>query len=62
VTAFERPLLTHELGSLAKPNWRVKTAAGRPLDERDVADARSWGERLAVPGHEELLELLSGPI
>jgi 5-methyltetrahydropteroyltriglutamate--homocysteine methyltransferase len=62
VTAFDRPLLTHELGSLAKPNWRVKAAAGRALDGRDVAEARSWGERLAVPGHEELLELLAGPI
>jgi 5-methyltetrahydropteroyltriglutamate--homocysteine methyltransferase len=62
VTAFDRPLLTHELGSLAKPNWRVKAAAGRPLDDRDVDEARSWGERLAVPGHEELLEVLARPI
>jgi 5-methyltetrahydropteroyltriglutamate--homocysteine methyltransferase len=59
VTAFDRPLLTHELGSLGKPNWRVKAAAGRPLEDRDVEEARSWGERLAVPGYEELVDLLT---
>jgi 5-methyltetrahydropteroyltriglutamate--homocysteine methyltransferase len=53
-----QPLLTHELGSLAKPNWRVKAVAGQPLDEGDVEDARSWGRRLDVPDHEELVELL----
>jgi 5-methyltetrahydropteroyltriglutamate--homocysteine methyltransferase len=53
-----KPLLTHEVGSLAKPPWLVKTNAGRQLTERDVEHARSWGERLEVPGHEELLELL----
>jgi 5-methyltetrahydropteroyltriglutamate--homocysteine methyltransferase len=53
-----RPLLTHELGSLAKPNWRVRAAAGRPVEEADVEDARAWGERLDVPEHEALLDLL----
>ena len=55
---FAKPLLTHELGSLAKPNWRVKAISGRPLDDADLEDARSWGRRLDVPGHEELVELL----
>jgi 5-methyltetrahydropteroyltriglutamate--homocysteine methyltransferase len=58
MTGFDRPLLTHELGSLAKPNWRVKAAAGGSLDARDLEDAREWGRRLGVEGHEELLELL----
>jgi 5-methyltetrahydropteroyltriglutamate--homocysteine methyltransferase len=58
VTAFDRPLLTHELGSLAKPNWRVKAAAGARLDDRDLEDARSWGRRLGVEGYEELIDLL----
>src|SRR5207244_2503237 len=57
-TALARPLLTHELGSLAKPNWRVKSFAGSPLSERDFQEAREWGERLAVPDHPELVELL----
>jgi 5-methyltetrahydropteroyltriglutamate--homocysteine methyltransferase len=57
------PLLTHELGSLAKPNWRVKSVAGMSLDERDLQEAREWGERLAVPGYQELVELLErGPL
>ncbi len=55
------PLLTHEVGSLAKPAWRVKAAAGRPLDEADIGDARAWGERLGVDGYERLLDLLRKP-
>ena len=42
--------LTHEIGSLAKPPWLVKTSAGRPLEDADVEDARSWGERLECRG------------
>jgi 5-methyltetrahydropteroyltriglutamate--homocysteine methyltransferase len=53
-----RPLLTHELGSLGKPNWRVRAVAGAPIEERDLEDARAWGERLGVEGQEELLDLL----
>jgi 5-methyltetrahydropteroyltriglutamate--homocysteine methyltransferase len=52
--------LTHEVGSLAKPPWLVKTSAGRPLEPADGEHAAVWGERLAVPGHEELVELLRG--
>jgi 5-methyltetrahydropteroyltriglutamate--homocysteine methyltransferase len=48
--------LTREIGSLAKPSWRVKTFAGRPLDERDVAEAELWGRKLDVDGHEALVE------
>jgi 5-methyltetrahydropteroyltriglutamate--homocysteine methyltransferase len=51
-------LLTHEVGSLAKPPWLVKTNARRPLDESDAEHARQWGERLGVEGHEALGELL----
>jgi 5-methyltetrahydropteroyltriglutamate--homocysteine methyltransferase len=53
-----RPLLTHELGSLAKPNWRVKAIAGAEITEGDLDDARAWGERLGVEGYEELIGLL----
>lgn len=55
------PLLTHEVGSLAKPAWRVKAAAGHPLDEADIERASVWGRRLAVGGHQRLLELLRKP-
>ena len=50
--------LTHEIGSLAKPPWLVKTAQGRELDESDVEHAERWGERLGVEGHEQLVEQL----
>jgi 5-methyltetrahydropteroyltriglutamate--homocysteine methyltransferase len=55
---LSRPLLTHEVGSLDKPNWRTKAIAGRELTDRDLDDARAWGERLSVPGYEALVELL----
>ena len=53
-----KALLTHEVGSLAKPGWRVKAYAGRPVPPEDVDDARRWGEQLGVEDHEELLGLL----
>jgi 5-methyltetrahydropteroyltriglutamate--homocysteine methyltransferase len=53
--------LTHEVGSLAKPPWLVKASAGRPLGEADREHARRWGERLEVPRHEDLLDLLARP-
>src|SRR5207253_2400100 len=53
-----KPLLTHEIGSLDKPSWRVKAFAGEPVSEADLDAARVWGERLSVPGYPELLELL----
>jgi 5-methyltetrahydropteroyltriglutamate--homocysteine methyltransferase len=52
------PLLTHEIGSLAKPGWRVKAAAGQRVGQADIEQARIWGERLDVDGHEALLDLL----
>jgi 5-methyltetrahydropteroyltriglutamate--homocysteine methyltransferase len=48
--------LTREIGSLAKPSWRVKTFAGRPLDDADFAEAERWGRKLNVDGHEGLVE------
>ena len=53
-----KPLLTHEVGSLDKPAWRVKAYAGKPLDDKDLEEARAWGKRLQVPDYERLLDLL----
>src|SRR5215216_3705527 len=50
--------VTREIGSLAKPGWRVKAIVGRPVEENDVKEAREWGEHLGVEGVEELAELL----
>ena len=56
-----RPLLTHEVGSLDKPGWRVKAYAGQPLDARDFEEAKAWGEQLQVPKYEQLVDLLHHP-
>jgi len=50
--------VTREIGSLAKPGWRVKAIAGRPVEEGDVGEAQAWGERLGVEGVEELTQIL----
>jgi len=50
--------VTREIGSLGKPPWRVKSFAGRPLEESDLEEARRWGRELQVDGHEELVEKL----
>jgi len=49
---------TREIGSLAKPSWRVRSIAGRPVEEKDVEEARTWGERLGVENVEELVGIL----
>jgi 5-methyltetrahydropteroyltriglutamate--homocysteine methyltransferase len=57
-TVEHKPLLTHEVGSLDKPGWRVKAYAGKELGERDFEEASSWGQQLAVPEYERLIDLL----
>ena len=44
----EIKFLTHEVGSLAKPSWLVKTSAGKPLEESDIEHAQAWGDKLEV--------------
>jgi 5-methyltetrahydropteroyltriglutamate--homocysteine methyltransferase len=39
-------LLTQEVGSLAKPSWRVQPVKGQPVTDEHIADAAAWGERL----------------
>ncbi len=50
-------LLSYEIGSLAKPEWRVKAIAGQPLSAVDLEEARRWGRKLGI-AHEPLIELL----
>src|SRR5215218_2718471 len=50
--------VTREIGSLAKPGWRVKAIAGRQVEESDVREAQKWGERLGVEDVEALAEIL----
>src|ERR687889_348175 len=49
--------VTREIGSLAKPGWRVKAIASRPVEEKDVEEAREWGWRLGIDSG-ELTEIL----
>ena len=53
-----RAFLTHEIGSLGKPPWLVKTSQGRRSTTSDIEHARSWGEKVGVEGYEELVEFL----
>jgi 5-methyltetrahydropteroyltriglutamate--homocysteine methyltransferase len=52
-----KPLLTHEIGSLAKPNWRVKAINNVPLNDDDIEDAKSWAKFLNIYA-DELLDIL----
>ncbi len=49
--------VTREIGSLAKPGWRVKSIAGRPVEKTDIEYARKWGDRLDIDT-EKLTEIL----
>lgn len=49
--------VTHEIGSLAKPEWRVKVAQGLPIERADIDDAIIWGEKLGI-SHGPLVTLL----
>jgi len=49
---------TQEIGSLAKPNWRVLAYRGVRVSDDDFREAKYWGKKLNVEGYEKLLELL----
>ncbi len=40
--------LTHEIGSLAKPNWRVKALTNKPLVQKDLEEVERWGKLLGL--------------
>lgn len=56
-------LPTQEIGSLAKPAWRVKGYKGTPLSEEEMREARDWAERLGLDadGLEEVLRAPHNP-
>jgi len=53
-----KPLLTHEVGSMSKPSWRVKPFRNLPLTNDDLQSAKDWGRRLDIDDSPELIELL----
>ncbi len=51
------PLLVHEIGSLAKPSWRVKPFKDLALTDADVQAAQDWATKLEI--QDEAKPLLS---
>jgi len=51
---------TQEIGSLAKPSWRVKGYRGEPLAKEDIAEALSWGRKLGIANLDTFTEVLHG--
>jgi 5-methyltetrahydropteroyltriglutamate--homocysteine methyltransferase len=47
-----------EVGSLAKPRWRVKGYKGESLSKEDVAEAVNWGRKLGIENLDTLVRLL----
>lgn len=50
---------TQEIGSLAKPNWRVKLLRGQGLNDEDLQDLKYWNDFLNVNFNYELLKTWS---
>ncbi|MGI0081584.1 MAG: hypothetical protein ACRECH_18440, partial [Nitrososphaerales archaeon] len=52
---------TQEIGSIAKPSWRVKGVSDESkINARDLEEAEYWGKFLRVPEYEKLISLLKG--
>jgi len=39
---------TQEIGSLAKPRWRVKGYKGEQLSSEEIAEAIKWARKLGI--------------
>jgi 5-methyltetrahydropteroyltriglutamate--homocysteine methyltransferase len=49
---------TQEIGSLAKPAWRVKGFKGQKLSEEEIAEAVIWARRLGIEDTRPLVKML----
>jgi len=49
-----------EIGSLAKPRWRVKGYNGETLSKEEIAEAANWGRKLKIGNLDALVRLLGG--
>lgn len=49
-----------EIGSIAKPSWRVKGVTGDSrISQSDIENAELWGEKLGVDNYQKLVDLLA---
>lgn len=48
---------TQEIGSLAKPRWRIKGYGGKPLSKEEIAEAVNWGRKLGIENLDELVKM-----
>ena len=49
---------TQEIGSLAKPRWRVKGYRGAQLSAEEISEAISWGEKLGIANLKQFVQVL----
>lgn len=49
---------TQEVGSLAKPTWRVKGYRGERLTKEEIAEAIGWGRKLGIANLDTFAKLL----
>ncbi|MDA4111951.1 MAG: hypothetical protein OK439_05390 [Thaumarchaeota archaeon] len=48
-----------EIGSIAKPGWRVKGVSNDSrISEKDIEEAEFWGKKLKVPDYQKLVSFL----
>jgi len=58
---MDKLLPTQEIGSLAKPRWRVKGYRGEILSKEEIAEAVNWGRKLDIENLDLLVKLLTEP-
>ena len=54
---MQNRFITHEIGSLAKPEWRVKVGRNQPITKKEIDEAILWGKRLSLE-YQPLVDLL----
>lgn len=56
---MDRLFPAQEVGSLAKPVWRIKGYRGEKLSAPDIAEAAKWGNKLEIENMGEVIKLLN---
>ncbi|MEM2518422.1 MAG: hypothetical protein QXO49_05665 [Candidatus Bathyarchaeia archaeon] len=50
---------TQEIGSLAKPVWRVKAYRGETLSQEEISEAFEWGRKLGIENISAIIKILA---